>query len=56
MWLWIRDSRGIWFAVLGALVLILYGIISTFQPANFGRVYAAYGGIFIVLSILLAGR
>jgi small multidrug resistance family-3 protein len=22
------------------------------QPANFGRVYAAYGGIFIVLSIL----
>src|SRR5271157_362213 len=52
MWLWMRDSRGIWFAVLGALVLILYGIIPTFQPANFGRVYAAYGGIFIVLSIL----
>ena len=52
MWLWIRDGRGIWFAVLGALVLILYGIIPTFQPANFGRVYAAYGGIFIVLSIL----
>ena len=52
MWLWIRDRRGIWFAVLGALVLILYGIIPTFQPANFGRVYAAYGGIFIALSIL----
>lgn len=30
----------------------LYGIIPTFQPANFGRVYAAYGGVFIVLSIL----
>jgi small multidrug resistance family-3 protein len=40
MWLWMRDNRGIWFAVLGALVLILYGIIPTFQPANFGRVYA----------------
>jgi small multidrug resistance family-3 protein len=52
MWLWMRDRRGIWFAVLGALVLILYGIIPTFQPANFGRVYAVYGGIFIVLSIL----
>lgn len=25
--------------------------IPTFQPASFGRVYAAYGGIFIVLSI-----
>lgn len=52
MWLWIRDGRGFWFAVLGAAVLVLYGIIPTFQPANFGRVYAAYGGIFIVLSIL----
>lgn len=52
MWLWIRDGRGVWFAVLGAAILVLYGVIPTFQPANFGRVYAAYGGIFIVLSIL----
>lgn len=52
MWLWIKSGRGIWFAVFGAAVLVLYGIIPTFQPANFGRVYAAYGGIFIVLSIL----
>ena len=52
MWLWIRDGRGLWVAVLGAAVLVLYGIMPTFQPANFGRVYAAYGGIFIVLSIL----
>jgi small multidrug resistance family-3 protein len=36
----------------GAEILVLYGIIPTFQPAHFGRVYAAYGGIFIVLSIL----
>jgi small multidrug resistance family-3 protein len=52
MWLWLREGRSIWYAVFGALVLVLYGIIPTFQPANFGRVYAAYGGIFIVLSIL----
>ncbi len=52
MWLWLRDGRGSWFAILGAAILVLYGIIPTFQPANFGRVYAAYGGIFIVLSIL----
>ena len=39
-------------AVLGAAVLILYGVIPTLQPANFGRVYAAYGGIFVVLSLL----
>ena len=52
VWLWLREHRSIWFAVLGGAVLVLYGIIPTLQPANFGRVYAAYGGIFIVLSIL----
>ena len=52
IWLWIREGRPVWFAVLGAFVLMLYGIIPTFQPANFGRVYAAYGGVFIVLSII----
>lgn len=34
------------------MVLFLYGIVPTLQEASFGRVYAAYGGIFIVLSIL----
>lgn len=52
MWLWIRGDKGLWFALFGAMTLIIYGIIPTFQPSNFGRVYAAYGGIFIVLSIL----
>ncbi len=36
----------------GAAILMLYGVIPTFQPAHFGRVYAAYGGIFIVLALL----
>ena len=31
--------------------LSLYGIVPTCQPAHFGRVYAAYGGWFVVLSI-----
>ena len=52
IWLCLREGRSIWYAVFGAIVLVLYGIIPTFQGANFGRVYAAYGGIFIVLSIL----
>jgi len=38
--------------VAGAVILIIYGIIPTLQPAHFGRVYAAYGGMFIVLSLL----
>lgn len=52
VWLWLRDGRSVWLGVMGAIVLVLYGVVPTLQPANFGRVYAAYGGIFIVLSIL----
>lgn len=52
MWQWLRESRGLLWGLLGAIVLIAYGIVPTFQPAHFGRVYAAYGGFFIVLSLL----
>ena len=54
IWIWLRNGKSFWYGVIGAVVLILYGIIPTLQPssANFGKVYAAYGGIFIVLSIL----
>ncbi len=41
--------------LLGAVILVLYGIVPTYQPAHFGRVYAAYGGWFIVLSMILWG-
>lgn len=52
IWLWLRQGRDIWYAAFGAGLLVLYGVIPTLQPANFGRVYAAYGGVFIVLSLL----
>jgi len=52
VWLWLRKGKNIWFALIGSVVLILYGIIPTLQSANFGRVYAAYGGIFIALALL----
>lgn len=52
VWLWLRENKGIVFGILGGLTLAVYGIIPTFQPANFGRVYAAYGGIFIVSSLI----
>jgi small multidrug resistance family-3 protein len=56
--LWIifklRVSKNIWFGLIGGIVLMLYGGIPTFQPSafTFGRVYATYGGVFILLSIL----
>jgi Uncharacterised BCR, YnfA/UPF0060 family len=38
---------------LGALVLVSYGFVPTAQPVdNFGRVFAVYGGFFIILSYL----
>ncbi|GIP29607.1 hypothetical protein J23TS9_47370 [Paenibacillus sp. J23TS9] len=53
VWLWIKESRPWWYGLVGALVLILYGIIPTLQHfPSFGRVYAAYGGVFIVLALL----
>ena len=52
IWLWLKEGKGISYAILGALILVLYCVIPTFQPANFGRVYAAYGGVFIALSLL----
>ena len=52
VWLWLREGKSAWLALAGAAALVLYGVIPTLQPANFGRVYAAYGGIFIVLSLL----
>jgi small multidrug resistance family-3 protein len=36
----------------GGGILCFYGVVPTWQPANFGRVYAAYGGVFVVMSIL----
>ena len=52
VWQWLRGGKGISWGFVGGVVLILYGIIPTFQPAHFGRVYAAYGGFFIALSLL----
>ena len=53
VWLWLREGRAVWLGALGGLVLFLYGVLPTLQPpeAPFGRVYAAYGGVFVALSL-----
>jgi small multidrug resistance family-3 protein len=53
VWLWLRAQRGLGYGLVGFAVLALYGIVPTFQPAQhpFGRIYAAYGAIFIALSL-----
>ncbi len=52
VWLHIREDKSIWLMIAGIFILFLYGVIATLQPQNFGRVYATYGGVFVVLSLL----
>lgn len=52
VWQWLREGAAAWVGLAGGVVLMLYGVVPTFQPAHFGRVYAAYGGVFVVASLL----
>ncbi len=53
VWLWIREKKTVALGAVGAIILFVYGIIPTLQLSdNFGRIYAAYGGIFILSSII----
>lgn len=53
IWLWLREARPLWYGLIGGVILIFYGIIPTLQKfPSFGRVYAAYGGVFIFLAVL----
>lgn len=53
VWRWLREDAAIWVGLVGALVLVLYGVIPTLQEeSRFGRVYAAYGGVFVIGSLL----
>jgi small multidrug resistance family-3 protein len=52
VWGWVREHRPVAWALIGALVLAAYGVVAALQPiSEFGRVYAAYGGVFIGLAL-----
>jgi small multidrug resistance family-3 protein len=52
VWLALREGKSIWLAAIGVVILGLYGATATLQPTSFSRAYAAYGGVFVILSIL----
>lgn len=53
VWLGIKEHKGVAFVALGAMALTAYGALAAFQPSHeFGRVLAAYGGVFIIGSLL----
>ncbi|AKB17650.1 MULTISPECIES: hypothetical protein [unclassified Methanosarcina] len=39
VWLWLCEGSGLVFAFLGAVILFLYGVVPTFQPSYFHRIY-----------------
>lgn len=53
VWQGVREHRGRLWIGAGVLALGLYGFVATLQPdANFGRILAAYGGVFVAGSLL----
>lgn len=53
IWVGLREGKGPLAVVVGALALVLYGVVAAQQPNNaFGRVLAAYGGVFVIGSLL----
>lgn len=52
IWQGVRQQRGLGWIGAGIVALALYGFVATLQPdANFGRILAAYGGVFVVGSL-----
>ena len=52
IWRWLKNHQGKIIGIIGGLILFSYAIVMTLQPENFGKVYATYGGIFVVSSLL----
>ncbi|MBS2938873.1 YnfA family protein [Nocardioides sp. J2M5] len=52
VWQGVREHRGWLWVGAGVIALGLYGFVATLQPdANFGRILAAYGGVFVAGSL-----
>ena len=52
VWQGVREQRGLLFIGAGVLALGAYGFVATLQPdAEFGRILAAYGGVFVAGSL-----
>ncbi|WJF89837.1 YnfA family protein [Paraburkholderia bonniea] len=51
-YLWLRQDKTIWLLLPAAVSLALFAWLLTLHPAAAGRVYAAYGGVYIVAALL----
>ncbi|WP_199731062.1 YnfA family protein [Aquitalea sp. FJL05] len=51
-WLWLKQQGSIWLLLPAAFSLLLFVWLLTLHPAAAGRVYAAYGGVYVVAALL----
>ena len=51
-YLWLRKDGSPWLLVLAALSLALFAWLLSLHPAAAGRVYAAYGGVYIAVALI----
>ena len=51
-YLWLRQGRSVWLLIPAAMSLALFAWLLTFHESAAGRVYAAYGGVYIGVALL----
>ena len=51
-YLWLKEDKSIWLLVPAAMSLALFAWLLSLHPTAAGRVYAAYGGVYIFVAIL----
>ena len=51
-YLWLKDGKSVWLLLPAALSLALFSWLLSLHPTAAGRVYAAYGGVYIFVAIL----
>ena len=54
-WRWLKEGGSAWLLLPGALSLALFAWLLTFHGTAAGRVYAAYGGVYVAVSALTVG-
>jgi small multidrug resistance family-3 protein len=55
-YLWLRKGGSIWLLVPAALSLALFSWLLTLHPTAAGRVYAAYGGVYVAVALIWLWR
>ena len=51
-YLWLKDGKSAWLLIPAALSLALFAWLLSLHPTAAGRVYAAYGGVYVFVALL----